>query len=151
MRADFCYLCTGCTGVEDIGRQKSSQLIERDMLILMLKKQVELPKYCRQVISNPLSLSVFAFKNVWIAQKAKARAKIIFLKRCLKEDIHHKCTDLDLLLEHQRRKVSTALQEEIQTAPKQKRIRAMSEEIDLPLFRRCFYHHFCFGAPFFLL
>jgi len=53
---------------------------------------------------------------VWIAQKH--RAKIKFLKRCLTEDIHHKCIDLDLLLKHQRRKVSTNLQEEIQTAPK---------------------------------
>jgi len=45
---------------------------------------------------------------------------MIFLKHCLKEDIHHKYIDLDLLLEQQQRKVSTDLQEEIQTAPKTK-------------------------------
>jgi len=45
---------------------------------------------------------------------AKAREKIILLKRCFKEDIlfpsnHNKCIYLDLLLECQRRKVSTDL------------------------------------------
>jgi len=70
-------------------------------------------KYCRQVISIPVSL---CFQKC--VDCAKARAKIIFLKRCLKEDIHHKCIGLNFLLEHQRRKVSTNLQEEIQTAPK---------------------------------
>ena len=29
MRADFCYLCTGSTWNEDMGRQESLQLIER--------------------------------------------------------------------------------------------------------------------------
>ena len=43
MRADFCHLCTGCTLVEDMGRQESPHLIERDRFILMLKKQIELP------------------------------------------------------------------------------------------------------------
>jgi len=51
---------------------------------------------------------------------AKARGKIIFLKHCLKEDIHHKGIDLNLLSEHQWRKVSTKLQEGIQTTPKTK-------------------------------
>ena len=44
---------------------------------------------------------------------AKAREKIIFLKRCLKDILlpsnHHKRFDLDLLLEQQLRKVSTDL------------------------------------------
>ena len=59
-------------------------------------------------------MSVFASKKC--VDCAKARAKIIFLNRCLKGDIHHKCICLDFLLEHQRRKVSTNSQEEIQTA-----------------------------------
>jgi len=29
MRADFCYLCTSSTWIEDLGRQESPQLIER--------------------------------------------------------------------------------------------------------------------------
>jgi len=29
MRADFCCLCTDRTGIEDMGRQESPQLIER--------------------------------------------------------------------------------------------------------------------------
>jgi len=97
-----------------MGRQESLQLIER-------KGQVDTDgqetssasKYVRQVISIPVSL---CFQKC--VDRAKARAKIIFSKRCLKEDIHHKCIGLDFLLEHQWRKVSTNLQEEIQTALK---------------------------------
>ena len=123
-----------------MGRQESPQLIERKGQVDTDAQETNrASKYCRQVISIPVSLC-FQKKCV---DCAKARAKIVFLKRCLKEDIHHKCIGLDFLLEHQRRKVSTNLQEEM--------IQAMSEEIDLPLFRRCFYHNFCFDAPFFLL
>jgi len=42
----------------------------------------------------------------------------LFKRRCLKDDIHRKCIGLDFLLEHQRRKVSTNVQEDTQTAPK---------------------------------
>jgi len=80
MRADFCHLCTGCTYVEDMGRQESPHLIER-------KGQVDTDtqdtgrasRCCRQVISIPVS---HCFQKC--VDCAKARAKIIFLKHCLK-------------------------------------------------------------------
>jgi len=91
-----------------MGRQESPQLIDRKGQVDTDAQETSTAsKYCRQVISIPVSL---CFQKC--ADCAKARAKIAFLKRCLKEDIHHKYIDLDLLLEHQRRKVSTDLQEE---------------------------------------
>jgi len=97
-----------------MGRQESPQLIDRKGQVDTDAQETSTAsKYCRQVISIPVSLCFQKCADC-------AKAKIAFLKRCLKEDIHHKYIDLDLLLEHQRRKVSTDLQEEIQTAPKTK-------------------------------
>ena len=88
-----------------MGRQESPQLIDRKGQVdADAQETSRASKYCRQVISIPVSL---CFKKC--ADCAKARAKIAFRKRCLKEDIYHKYIDLDLLLEHQRRKVSTDL------------------------------------------
>jgi len=98
-----------------LGRQESPQLIERKGQVDTDAQETSRASKCyRQVISIPVSLC-FQKKCVDCA-----KAKIIFLKSCLKEDIHHKCIGLDFLLEHQRRKVSTNVQEEMQTAPKAK-------------------------------